>query len=192
LPNLKKALELFEQVAREAPENSPQARAAALGAARTLEARNEIDKAIKQYEKVATTWKGTPEATVAQRSVEALRHPGNVAFYKELYAFKPVETTLAPGSTGGLSVPAGHPPIDMTAPPPLPFAVPKAGTPGATTEIDPALLPPPPPAPKADTQDKPASALPDNVFAPGTEPPAPKPAAPAPATEPPKESGTPK
>jgi hypothetical protein len=62
LPALRKALDLFEEVAREAPQDSPQARAAALGVARTLEARNELDKAIKQYEKVASTWKGTPEA----------------------------------------------------------------------------------------------------------------------------------
>ncbi|MEA2631752.1 MAG: hypothetical protein QOE66_1971, partial [Chloroflexota bacterium] len=40
LPALKKALDLFDEVAREASQDSPQARAAALGAARTLEARN--------------------------------------------------------------------------------------------------------------------------------------------------------
>src|SRR5262245_8968368 len=56
LPRLKKSLDLFERVAREAPAESPEARVAALGVARALEARNEIDKAIVQYDKVAQTW----------------------------------------------------------------------------------------------------------------------------------------
>ncbi len=42
LPNLKKALDLFQKVADESEPNSPQARAAALGVARTLEARNDL------------------------------------------------------------------------------------------------------------------------------------------------------
>src|SRR4051794_20966656 len=82
LPALKKALDLFDEVAREAAQDSPQARAAALGAARTLEARNDLDKAIKQYEKVASTWKGSVEAAEAERLAKALRKPENVAFYK--------------------------------------------------------------------------------------------------------------
>jgi hypothetical protein len=130
LPALRKALDLFDEVAREAPRDSPQARAAALGSARTLEARNELDKAIKQYEKVASSWKGTPEATEARRLAEALRRPENREFYKELYAYKPVETTLPPMGQGGLTLPPNHPPLDGPAP---------------STFPSPLLLPPPPP-----------------------------------------------
>jgi hypothetical protein len=159
LPALKKALDLFDEVAREASQDSPQARAAALGAARTLEARNDLDKAIKQYEKVASTWKGTPEATEAERLAQALRRPENVAFYKELYAYKPVEATLPPGGRGGFTLPPNHPLID-----------------GSTTMPSfpsPLSLPPPPPsptpapAPNAEKpEDKPAPGLPSEVFTP--------------------------
>jgi hypothetical protein len=169
LPALKKALDQFEEVAREAPEDSPQASAAALGVARTYEARNELDKAIKQYEKVASTWKGSPEAAEAERYAQALRRPENVAFYKELYAFKPVEATLPPMGQGALTLPPNHPPINGPAPgdsvaPLLNFPAP----------LD---LPPPPPSPPASSSPAPA--------------PAPAPASPAdaPRTEAPQDKG---
>jgi hypothetical protein len=185
LPALRKALDLFDEVAREAPQDSPQARAAALGAARTLEARNELDKAIKQYEKVAATWKGTPEAAEAQRLVQALRQPESAAFYKELYAYKPVETTLPPGGQGSLSLPPNHPPIGgaTTAPTSsLPLVFPSTPPPGSAaakeasskvTEPPSLLLPPPPPpppptpTPKAETPgNTSAPGLPADVFTP--------------------------
>jgi hypothetical protein len=173
LPALRKALDLFDEVAREAPQDSPQARAAALGSARTLEARNELDKAIKQYEKVASTWKGTHEASEAERLAQALRRPENVAFYKELYAYKPVEATLPPMGQGSFTLPPNHPSIDGSS------------TTTTPTFPSPFVLPPPPPsstpapkaetvpAPKAETpQEKPAPGLPSDVFSP--ESPAPK------------------
>jgi hypothetical protein len=154
LPALKKALDQFEEVAREAPEDSPQACAAALGVARTYEARNELDKAIKQYEKVASTWKGTPEAVEAQRYAQALRQPENVAFYKELYAFKPVEAILPPMGQGAVTLPPNHPPING---------------PGAPDTVAPLFnfpspldLPPPPPSPAPSPADAPKAEMPQD------------------------------
>ncbi len=160
LPAFKKALDLFDEVAREAPRDSPQARAAALGAGRTLEARNELEKAIKQYEKVAETWKGTPEAAEAQRLAQTLRQPESAAFYKELYAFRPTEAILPPGGQGN---------FPMTLPPSL-------GGSSKTTPFDlpfPMNLPPPPP--------------PSPTSAPASEPPA-SGAVPAPSTTAPAEA----
>jgi hypothetical protein len=194
LPALKKALDLFDEVAREAPQDSPQARAAALGAARTLEARNDLDKAVKQYEKVAATWKGTPEAAQAERLARALSKPENREFYRELYAYKPAEVPLPPGDQntlslppegkGTLSLPPDHPPIGgptSTAPPlfspllppPPPSPAPAKGeTPKA--EPAPSSLPPLPPSPspepKKDESKAPAETpkgeLPADPFAP--------------------------
>jgi len=172
IPALKKALGLFDEVAREAPQDSPQARAAALGGARTLEALNLLDKAIEQYNKVASTWTGSTEAADAQRLAEALRRPENIEFYRELYAYKPVEATLPPMGQGGMTLPPGHSPaIDallrepFTLPPPPPA---KAETPGSKTEVDPLLLPPPPPAPKNEQPkaEPPKGDLPSDPFAP--------------------------
>ena len=53
LPTARKALDLFEQVEREAPHDSPQARSAALGKARTLEMRNDLSQALEQYQHVS-------------------------------------------------------------------------------------------------------------------------------------------
>ncbi len=175
IPALKQALKHFDNVALQAPHDSPQARAAALGGAKTLEALNLLEKAITQYEKVASTWKGSTEAADAQRLAEALRRPENIEFYRELYAFKPVEATLPPMGQGGMTLPPGHPALDgmvpsspLSLPPPPPSPPPvKAETPGSKTEPDPALLPPPPPAskdaPKAET---PKGELPSDPFAP--------------------------
>ena len=79
LPRLKQALDLFDQVEREAPHDSPQARAAALGAARTLEARNQLEKAVAKYKEVARILArlrrgdGGPEA---RRPAPEARDPG--------------------------------------------------------------------------------------------------------------------
>ncbi|MGC8640942.1 MAG: tetratricopeptide repeat protein, partial [Isosphaeraceae bacterium] len=96
LPMLKKALDNFDEVVKAAPKDSPQARTAALGKARTLEARNELDKAIEQYELVAKTWPGTAEATEAKRLADDLKKPEAKDFYRELYAFSPTKVTLPP------------------------------------------------------------------------------------------------
>src|SRR3954471_8409995 len=195
LPALKKALDLFDEVAREALPDSPQARAAALGAARTLEARNEIDKAIKQYEKVASTWKGTPEAAEAERLAQALRRPENVKFYQELYAYKPREATLPPGGQGGFTLPPNHPPLDaptmspnltnpLVLPPPPPSS--PAPTPSPAPSTEPAPAPTPSTEPKTEApgpQPAPTPGLPSDVFSPERGTPTPTPA-PAPMPEP--------
>ncbi len=118
LETSKKALDLFDQVMREAPHDSPQARIAALGRARTLEMRNELSKAIEQYQLVSKDWPGTSEAEDAKRYAEALKDPQAAAFYKELYAYSPAKVTLPPFGTetfppsglGSGFPPAAHPP----------------------------------------------------------------------------------
>lgn len=107
LPTLRKALDTFEKVAADAPEDSPQARAASLGVARTLEARNELDKALKQYEKVAANkaWAGTSEAKDAARLAAILKKPETAAFYRDLYAYKAPEATIPAGGTGTIDLP---------------------------------------------------------------------------------------
>ena len=106
-PKLKKALELFQQVAKDAPKDSSQALGASLGVARTLEARDELPEAIQQYRELATKFPNTPEAKQALALAKALEEPENVTFYKELYAYKPP----AGPSAGG--------PMDFRTPPPL-------------------------------------------------------------------------
>ena len=139
-PLLRKARTQFEQVVKQSPKDSPQARIAALGVARSLEAHNDLDKAIEQYEYVAKTWPESPEAKHAERLAQALRKPENVAFYKELYAYKPIEATIPPmgtqgftlpsnPGTGGLTLPPNHPPVD-----------------GPTIPAGSFLPPPPPPS----------------------------------------------
>ena len=109
LPLFKKAIDLFDQVAAEAPKDSFQARAAVLGKARSLEARNELSKAIEQYELVAKNWPGTPEAAQAKQLAESLQKPEAAAFYKELYAYSPSKVQLPPLSTEELKLPQpGH------------------------------------------------------------------------------------
>ncbi len=95
----KKALDLYDQILREAPHDSSPARLAALGRARVLEMRNDLPEAIKQYEKVAKDWPDSPEAADAKRYAEALKDPQAATFYKELYAFRPTTVTLPPGET---------------------------------------------------------------------------------------------
>lgn len=105
LPTSKKALDLFDEVAREAPHDSPQARVAALGKARVLEMRNELDKAIEQYKVVARDWPDTPEGKEAAQLAEDLKDPQAIQFYKELYAYAPTKVTLPPGGQVTLPLP---------------------------------------------------------------------------------------
>lgn len=115
LPTARKALDAFDQVERRAPRDSIPARVAALGKARTLELRNEISKAIEQYELVARNWPGTPEAEEARQYAEALHDPQAAAFYKELYAYSPTKVTLPPLGTENLPL---SPPGSANAPSP--------------------------------------------------------------------------
>ena len=186
LPNLKKALDLFQKVADAAPADTSPARVASLGLARTLEARNEIDKALKQYEKVAQTkaWAGTDEAHEAERLATLLKSPESVAFYKDLYAYKAPEAILPPGGVGSLpiSLPSDHPPLNgpttptTTSPFTIPLTAPLTFPSGSGGAADPNVrdLPPPPPTPasKGETS-KPsvtAPGLPADVFAPPASP----------------------
>jgi hypothetical protein len=152
LADLKKALEYFQQAAREAPKDSPEAPAAAFGIARTHEARNELAKAIEQYEYVNKTWPDTDEGRQAKRLAEALRKPENVAFYKELYTYKAPEVTIPPQGQQTIPLPPGHPPVDGSSTVPAP------------------LLPPPPPLSTATPKSSGSDTLPENVFQPPAAP----------------------
>ena len=137
LPMLKKALDNFDEVVRDAPKDSPQARTAALGKARTLEARNELAKAIDQYQLVEKTWPGTAEATQAKRLAEELQKPEAQAFYKELYAYSPTKVTLPPLGSQSLDMPLAPAPASG-----LTGQAPSGSLPPPTS-----FLPPPPPSP---------------------------------------------
>ena len=194
LPTLKKALDLFQKVVDEAPKDSSQARLAAIGVARTHEARGDLQKAIAQSEKVAETkeWAGTTEATEAGRLATLLKRPESEAFYKELLAYKPVDVTLPAGGIGDLKLPfpnlngtKGDKPKsflpdlgNLPPPPPTP----------ATGEKMPDLVIPTAEAPKveAPAATKPGAELPADVFTPKTEAPkveAPKAEAPKASTD---------
>jgi tetratricopeptide (TPR) repeat protein len=112
LPLFKKALGLFDQVAREAPKDSFQARAAQWGKARTLEAKSDLPQAIEQYELVAKTWPGTPEADQAKQIAEALKQPEAASFYKELYTYSPTRVTLPSLGSQELNLPSTG--VDMS------------------------------------------------------------------------------
>jgi hypothetical protein len=164
---------------------------AALGKARALEMRNELSKAIEQYQLVAKEWPDTPEAGEAKRYAEVLKDPQAASFYKELYAYAPTKVTLPPDGTMNLPLPgAGLPPGGAMAPgvnpgpgasalPDLPPALsPGLGAiPGIREVIEPKASKPALPAqPKAGTPDaksptaKPADTekkeLPADVFSP--------------------------
>jgi hypothetical protein len=173
LPVLKKAADLFKRVESESPADAPQTRVAALGLAQTYEARNELDKAIEQYQRVAKLWKDSEEARQAEAKIEVLKKPETLLFYKELYTYKAPEITLPPGGQGGIPLPPDHPPLDGPSmiPPPPPLTLP-----ALPVETKPAPAPQPQPQPQPETA-APKPALPEDVFAPATSPaPAPAPA----------------
>src|SRR5271157_1908598 len=140
LPNLQKAVANFDEVTKEAPKDSPQARAAVLGKARALEARNELPKAIEQYELVVKSWPESAEAGEAKKLAAALKKPEAVAFYKQLYAYSPTKVTLPPLGTQNLNMPLLPAPGSAN-----PGSLPAEETPGGLLPSIP--LPPPPPSP---------------------------------------------
>ena len=105
ISNVKRALDLYEQVAKEAPKDSFQARAALFGKARCLEARNELAKAIEQYELVASTWPGFARSRASEETRRSLKKPEAAAFYKELFAYSPPKVTLPPLGNERLNFP---------------------------------------------------------------------------------------
>ena len=190
LPLFKKALDLFDRVATESPKDSFQARAAALGKARSLEARNELGKAIDQYELVVKNWPGTPEADQAKLIAEGLRKPEAAGFYKDLYAFSPTKMTLPALDTERLDLPPTgvNPAGDKMTPPPTPTPAVKFPLELAPPTVEekrklekleaPATSKPSSPSTKTDSAPNPAakSALPLEVLAPRADAPAEKPA----------------
>ena len=137
--NINRALGLYEQVEKEAPKDSFQARAAALGTARCLEARNELARAIEQYEKIATTWPDSPEATKAKELADALKKPEAAAFYKELFTYNPPKVTLPPLGDERLNFPGGSSTRPgVTSPSSTVPGMPVEVTPPDITEIRPA------------------------------------------------------
>jgi hypothetical protein len=137
--NVKRAFELYDQVVKEAPKDAFQARAALLGKARCLEARNELAQAIEQYELVVKYWPGSPEALGAKQLAEALKKPEAANFYKELFAYSPPKVTLPPLGNEKFSFPGslrGTRPSSGTtgAVPGMPVEV----TPPSVNEIQPA------------------------------------------------------
>jgi hypothetical protein len=153
--NLRRALDLYEQVAKEAPADSYQARVALIGKGRCLEARNELPKAIEQYELVSKSWPGSPEAEQAKKLAELLKKPEAASFYKELYAYSPPKVTLPALGNEKLDFPGGGP---DGIPGRLPNATsPVSKLPGPL-EVTPPDISEIRPSPKAD--------LPANVFTP--------------------------
>jgi tetratricopeptide (TPR) repeat protein len=189
-PRFKKALDLFDRVATEAPQKSFQALAATLGKARSLEARNELGKAIDQYELVAKNWPGTPEAEQAKLIAEALQKPEATGFYQELYAYSPTKVTLPPMEKELLDLPSTgvNPPGDKMTPPPLPTPAVKIPLELAPPTVEekrklekleaPAAAKPRSHSAKTDSAQNPAakSELPLEVFTPRADAPADKPA----------------
>ncbi|MFO0959663.1 MAG: hypothetical protein U0800_19880 [Isosphaeraceae bacterium] len=108
-PLLSKAETQFEDALKEAPKGSIVARRASFGLARTYEARNELDKAVSQYDLIARDWPGSVEASqslrLASRLRAELKKPEAERFYTKLYAFKPGDVTLPP--PGGANAPGG-------------------------------------------------------------------------------------
>jgi hypothetical protein len=205
LPNLKKALDLFDQVAKEAPQDTPPARAAALGKARALEARNELAKAIEQYRLVEKTWPGSPEAEQAKQLAAALEKPAAATFYKELYAYSPTKVTLPPLGTENITLPSASGSSSR------PFlgsgSLNAESNPGGLLPSIP-LLPPPPPRPitqgdqapakakggdeSQPAQSKLAAGLPESPFAPASPAAAPKAGVPGSAPKPESPKAQPK
>lgn len=173
-PQLKNALDLFRQVAKESPKDSAEALAAAFGAARTLETQNKLPEAIEQYNAVADRWPGTPEASRSKALAERLKSPEVVAFYKELYTYKPSTAALPPGLPGLPDLPAGHPALNgPTVPAPsLPGSPGVDALKGMTGPLDiapPPLSEPAKPASKEAATPK-AGELPADPFAPVAKP----------------------
>jgi hypothetical protein len=139
MPELRKALDLFQEAAKAAAPGSPEGLIASMGVARILETRGELPEAIEQYKKVASGWPTSPEAKDAERLAKLLQQPEVVAFYGDLHRSKPASAVLPPGGSTNLSLPGlppNHPDLNgpaMPAPgltlPPLP---PGGITPGST------------------------------------------------------------
>jgi len=179
-PRLAKALKLFQEVAKEAGTNSLQAVGGLFGTARTYEARNELDEAIKQYKLVVEKFPKSPEAKTAEELIKALEEPVNQMFYKELYAYKPPTNPVSPSGTGlnksgGLDSFLNPPstfglgqPNKPLLPEGMPAPVGLDPPPGSTTNPAPTIEPPKDQTPKKD--EKPVSTPPTEPTKPAPAP----------------------
>lgn len=172
----KKSLDLFNQVYREAPKDSFQARVALLGTARSLEASNDLPKAIENYELVVKNWPGTPEAEQAKQLADSLRNSDAASFYKQLYAYSPPRVTLPPMGTQeiplpstGISFPAENTAVPAMPTPliDMPVNLP-APTPFKEKTLDDTKTTSSRPSPKAEPAKSPTTKidLPNQIFAP--------------------------
>jgi hypothetical protein len=168
LEKMKAAYDLFLQAREKAVNGSPSSYYASMGMARTLEARGDVDGAIKLYEELAEGWAKTPLGEDAVKLAERLKQPASRQYYEEFAAFEPTPATLPPG---------GSSPLDLGFPLP-------GGSSGSSSNVIPglgnmpALVPPSSPAPAPGAEPV--------VPAPTTgEPKAAEGAAPAPAVLPP-------
>lgn len=205
LPLLKQAHDLYAEALRKSPEGSPQRPLAALGMARALEARGDLDAAIEQYRSVAKSWPNSPYGWRAAQLADQLQAPQGRQFYEQFAAYKPAEVRLPPGgrsnlipglpgtSPGGvipglpgggpgrlnLDPPAGHPPLTGPA----------SGLPPALEQETPPAVPVPLPAPDMPKSGPSAFRLDPLTppVPPASRPPAEPPKA-APAGEPPKDN----
>jgi tetratricopeptide (TPR) repeat protein len=158
LPLLNKAHDLFEQASQKADADPMCKRRAALGMARALEARGDLDAAIAQYEAVAKTFPSTAEASRAELLARELRKPENQKFYQNFAAYKPTEMTLPPRGRGFLdSLPPSHPPLDGPVVPAPGFDLPTL-PPGTGT------TPPPADAPEGTKPEESSPVIPSTPF----------------------------
>lgn len=172
LPLLNSAHDLFQEARSKAPAESSARRFAAMGMARTLEARGDLEAAIAAYQDVVQSFPKTDEARRAEELIVLLKKPESVTFYQKFSAFKPTEVTLPPRGTTSLDLPglpADHPPLDGPAIPAPGLDQPAKGL-APLLPLDLGDTPPATPAPTPTTT-TPAPADPA-AAAPQPEPPA--------------------
>lgn len=163
LPMLTKAYDLFEKALEKSPEGKdvPQRRLASMGMARTLEARGDLESAIKRYKDIARDWPTSDEGKRAEQLAAILQKPEAAKFYRDFAAFKPESFTLPPRGTGGLNLPSGHPALDgpMIPAPGLPALPGSAGASSAkdmpVNPFEAGNVPPPTPTPETKPESTP-------------------------------------
>jgi hypothetical protein len=158
LPLLKRASDLFVEVQEDSHDDPTLQMLATYGHARALEARNDLKRARDEYAKVAETWPDTEQGKKSAELVKILDDPDTIAFYKQLYEFKPTEMTLDPAGRGTFNLPTGHPPLDG----------PTIPVPGLNDLIKKETAVPPAPTPEGSRAAGSAD-LPLDVFKPGAD-----------------------
>ena len=99
-PISSKALKLYDQVARGARTIRSRPGRPSWARRDRSRLRNDLSKAIEQYELVVKNWPASAEAEQAKELAEALQKPEAAAFYKELYAYSPTKVTLPASRLG--------------------------------------------------------------------------------------------